>query len=116
MIENKLCILKIVGFFESHHQLANISKGLDLDSWKLYPGALKQVAVGPYGVWGVNKDSAVYQKTSSGWQHIGGELQDISVGRNSVWGTNKDDDIHMREGRGGWEQIQGKLRQVKEVL
>ena len=75
----------------------------------MYPGALKRVAVGPYGVWGVNRDGNIYKKTSNSWEHVGGELQDISVGRNSVWGVN---DIHIRVGGGGWQHIQGKLKQV----
>ena len=80
--------------------------------WQAYPGALKQVAVGPYGVWGVNRDGNIYKKTSNSWEHVSGELQDISVGRNSVWGVNRNDDIHMRVGGGGWQHIQGKLKQV----
>ena len=60
----------------------------------------------------MNRDGNIYKKTSNSWEHVSGELQDISVGRNSVWGVNRNDDIHMRVGGGGWQHIQGKLKQV----
>jgi len=81
--------------------------------WQVYPGALKQVAVGPYGVWGVIGNGTILKKTSNSWEQVDGELQDISVGGNSVWGVNSVGDIWMRVGEdGGWTQIEGKLKQV----
>ena len=85
---------------------------LVLESWKVYPGRLVRVAVGPYGVWGVSNGHSIYKKTPTGWENVGGSLVDISVGRNSVWGVNGGDNIYMRSGSGGWQHISGKLVQV----
>ena len=78
----------------------------------MYPGALKRVDVGPFGVWGVNTHDQIWKKTPTSWQKIDGSLKDISVGKNSVWGTNKYDDIFKRVGGGNWQHVHGKLKQV----
>eukprot|EP00092_Neocalanus_flemingeri_P004290 GFUD01004610.1.p2 GENE.GFUD01004610.1~~GFUD01004610.1.p2 ORF type:complete len:369 (+),score=92.64 GFUD01004610.1:187-1293(+) len=81
-------------------------------TWKNYPGSLIRVAVGPKGVWGVNRVHEIFKKTAKAWVTVGGHLKDISVGKDSVWGVNKNDDIYMRTGAGGWQHIPGKLMQV----
>ena len=80
--------------------------------WQLYPGGLKQVEVGPFGVWGVNKDDNIFKKTSKSWDKVPGALKDISVGKNSVWGTSGRYNIYKRVGDGNWQHVEGKLRQV----
>ena len=82
-----------------------------LVEFSVYPGLLKRVDVGPFGVWGVNSQDQIYKKTPNSWQRIQGVLRDISVGQNSVWGTNKWG-IYMRVGEGDWQKINGMLRQV----
>ena len=77
-----------------------------------YPGRLKKVDIGPFGVWGVNVHQMIYKKTSNGWKKVPGSLKDISVGKNSVWGANKNNDIYKRVGEGNWQRVLGKLRQV----
>merc|ERR1719347_2321249 len=58
--------------------------------WKQYPGRLKQVDVGPYGVFGVNSQDQIYEKTTNSWKQLPGALMDISVGQSSVWGVNSE--------------------------
>ena len=80
--------------------------------WKKYPGGLKQVDVGPDGVWGVSNDDKIWRKTSNSWQEVPGRLKDISVGQNSVWGVNSNDEIWRKFDEGDWKQISGSLKQV----
>ena len=85
--------------------------------WIRYEGSLTQVAVGPFGVWGVAKNQTIWEKLPSGWKKIEGLLTEISVGKNSIWGINRNQQIYKRiGGEGKWEQIRkkriGKLTQV----
>ena len=75
-------------------------------------GRLKQIDVGPYGVWGVNSRDDIYQRRGARWTRVSGKLKDISVGRNSAWGVNSRNDIFRRIGGGNWQHIRGKLKQV----
>lgn len=79
--------------------------------WKKYPGLLKQVDVGQYGVWGVNSQDDIFRKTPTSWERVQGLLKDISVGKNSVWGVNSDDGIFWKSG-GNWQNVGGLLKQV----
>ncbi len=93
--------------------------------WKKVDGALKHVAVGPFGVWGVNAADLIWFRAISPsnlegtvWTQVGGNLKQVDVGQHGdVWGVNKDDDIFMREGvtpqnptGTAWKQVDGKLK------
>ena len=84
-----------------------------LVEFKEYPGLLKHVDIGPYGVWGIDKKEQIWKKTAASWEKVPGSLRTISVGKNSVWGTNLHDNIYMRAGGAkSWTKIEGKLKQV----
>jgi len=85
-------------------------------SWIQYGGSLMNVAVGPFGVWGVASTQVVWKKTASSWQQTCGtcRMTDISVGKNSLWGVNSGQQTYKRTGNGNWEQIPnpGKFNQI----
>ena len=70
--------------------------------WEKIPGGLKQIEVGQLGVFGVNRNDAIYYRvgtnnnpssSGSSWQRLPGGLKHISVGDSSIWGVNKHDAI-----------------------
>ena len=102
-------IIKKLNFFSG--PVPNQPLRAPTNCWKKYPGLLKQVDVGPYGVWGVNSQDDIWRKTSTSWQRIPGALKDISVGKSSVWGVNSNDEIFRKSG-GDWQKVGGLLKQV----
>ena len=70
-------------------------------NWERIPGGLKQIEVGKLGVFGVNRNDAIYYRVGSknssrgdSWQRLPGALRHISVGDSSIWGVNKHDRIY----------------------
>ena len=72
------------------------------------------VGVGPSMVWVVDTSEDIFKLNGGHWQHIGGKLKGISVGVSHVWGVNRLDQIHtIYPGRGDWEYVEGRLKQVR---
>ena len=72
------------------------------------------VAVGPNMVWAVDTSNDIFKLNGGQWQHIPGKLKSISVGVSHVWGVNPEDKIHtIYPGRGDWEYVEGRLKQVR---
>jgi len=97
-------------------------------TWTNIPGSLKQISVGPAGVWGVNYANNIWYRNStrsnpddygSGWTKLDGSLKQIDVGQDVVWGVNSNNDIWVRTGISdtnpvgtGWQQVEGNLKHV----
>ena len=71
-------------------------------TWERIPGDLKQVEIGKFGVFGVNKNGDIWYRVgthnnpnSSGtnWQKLYGKLKHISSGHSTAWGVNDSDAI-----------------------
>lgn len=43
------------------------------DKWIRMPGSLKHITVGPAGIWGVNKDYAIYKYVAGNWVQAAGK-------------------------------------------
>ncbi len=81
---------------------------------KIPVGRLSTVSVGSDGtVWGVNRNSEIYQWNGSDWAKVDGLLNQIAVGSAShVWGVNNANHIFRRDGN-TWTRIKnGLLKQV----
>ena len=79
-------------------------------AWQNVSGSLKQVSVGPYGVWGVDQIDEIFRRKSNTWQHQTGDLKDISVGKSSVWGVARSGQVFRRtKGSTTWQLINGTL-------
>jgi len=80
-----------------------------------YPGIFKQVSIGQFGVWAVDKQNSIYEKSLTSWDPVPGKLKQISVGRNSIWGVDHKNDIYMTRNSNGmqWTRISGK--QLKQI-
>ena len=92
------------------------TESLKLSGWGLHKGkGLKQISVGPVGVWGVSKKNRVYVRVGKKWKVIDGSIAQVSVGRKWVWGVNAVHQIWARKGiKGRWINIRGRLTQVSD--
>ena len=92
------------------------TESLKLSGWGLHKGkGLKQISVGPVGVWGISKKNRVYVRVGKKWKVIDGSIAQVSVGRKWVWGVNAVHQIWARKGiKGRWIKIRGRLTNVSD--
>uniref|UniRef100_A0A8C7K3K5 Fish-egg lectin n=1 Tax=Oncorhynchus kisutch TaxID=8019 RepID=A0A8C7K3K5_ONCKI len=62
------------------------------DKWIRLPGSLKHITVGPAGIWGVNKDYAIYKYVAGNWVKAEGLLKQLDAGGEQfIVGANMND-------------------------
>ena len=73
--------------------------------WKISPGLLDHVSVGPAGVWGVNRYHRIFLRLDTyqdivsfgtSWLYVSRSLLQVDVGTDIVWGVNRIHSMYYR--------------------